>query len=777
MLKKIIVFCFLTASSLSAGPSVNPFTKLDADIVSNDGKGSRSVNFVDFNNDGYVDLFISNGKGGGENNMLYLNDGTGSFIQIDTGVIVNDLKPSDGATFGDYNNDGEIDGFVANWYGLDNLLYQNFGDRWYLQSLEPPASDPSHSEAGSWADYDNDGDLDLFVANSDGLLKNFLYNNQGNGRFIRIDSGIVSTEAIPSRAGIWGDYDSDGDLDLYVTNEGSNANSMFENVGGGFIKITTGALVTDVGNSWTASWGDYDNDGDLDLFVGNNSNQLNKLYQNNGDKTFTTITTGAIVSTFRNSASSSWIDYDNDGLLDLLVTNGWGSPTTNQIYQNLGGGAFAELLQTDISLDTGWAYGCAWGDIDNDGDYDLAVARWQNETEDNSLIRNDTGSYNNWIQIKAIGTQSNRSAIGARIKIKATINSQPTWQIREISSQTGYCSQNSLVTGIGLGDATNIDSLVILWPSGETTIMENISTNQRLELIEPGLKINPDKSYGAVPLEVNFDLLSGYEITSYDWTFADGGSSVEANPLHTFTTAGIYEVTLDVVTTSGNYSTNHTIAVLADSLYPQSVNGTGGSDVELLIYANNNLPVKQLEIPLSWNDGMALTLKSISTSGLRTENMISQQLSLDAFNKRMAYQLTAPEGDYLEPGDGPVLRVVFTIPLGIGIDSTRVELLPYNSYEPKTITTHGIFYPELASGQIKRTCCIGMRGNIDNDSEQVVDISDLVYFVDFQFRAGDAPVCFEESDLIVDAIIDIADLVFMVDYQFRNGDAPPDCEG
>lgn len=466
------------------------FTKILTGPVVSDGTGSRSVNWVDVNQDGAPDLFISNGKAGGQNNLLYLNQGDGTFVQMFGDPVVQDNKPSDGATFGDYNHDGTLDVSVANWYGVDNLLYTGNGDGTFTQITDqPPADDIGHSEAATWADYDNDGDLDLFVANSAGALVNYLYENNSDGSFTKIDTGVVVTAVIPSRLGAWGDYDDDGDLDLFVANENNNHNSLFENLGNGsFVAVSGQPIVSDGGNSLGASWGDIDNDGDLDLFVANGSNQPNYLYRNQGDGTFAREDTSAVVQDFAWSFGSAFVDIDNDGDLDLYVANGYGATAStklpNYLYRNDGTGWFTRDLTESAVLDSGWAYGAAFGDMDNDGDPDLAVAAWQFETENNRLYRNNTDLSAHWLGLDCIGTISNTSAIGTRIRLLATIGGSPVWQTREITSQSGYCGQNDLRAVFGLGDAVVADSIIVRWPSGLVDTLTAAGIDQYWTLVE-----------------------------------------------------------------------------------------------------------------------------------------------------------------------------------------------------------------------------------------------------------------------------------------------------
>lgn len=154
------------------------------------------------------------------------------------------------------------------------------------------------------------------------------------------------------------------------------------------------------------------------------------------------------------------------------------------LYTNNGDGSFTSVTDSVIVTDSGWSYGCAWGDFDKDGDLDVVIAKWLNETQNNTFFINNSGDTNNWVSITCAGIESNASAVGARVRVKATIRGVPTWQMREISSQSGYCSQNGLLAHFGLGDASIIDSIEVRWPLGIITVEENIAVDQFLTLYE-----------------------------------------------------------------------------------------------------------------------------------------------------------------------------------------------------------------------------------------------------------------------------------------------------
>lgn len=487
---KILILSLVAGTEL---PAQN-FTKVTIGPVVNAPGDSRSVNWIDVNNDGQIDLFITNGKAGGQNNRLYLNNGAGDFTTVANSPIVLDGKPSDGATFADTDNDGDPDAFVANWYNESNLFYTNDGTGGFTSiGGVPLVTSGGYSETASWGDYDNDGLLDLYVTRSGAttlLRRNQLYHNDGGNAFTKITAGAPVVQAFVSRSVNWTDIDLDGDLDLFVTNEGSSANNenLYRNDGGGnFTAITTGDLVNNGGSTMSSSWADYDNDGDLDVYLCNDGSD-NALFRNDGNFNFTEITGDPVTMTNSHSFSSAWSDIDNDGDLDLFVTNAYNpvaAELNNLLYLNNGDGTFTKVTTGAPATDLSWSYGCAFGDYDNDGFEDLAVATVAfggNDTND-FLYHND-GNANHWLTVKLVGTVTNRSAIGTKILVKATINGNVVWQMREISAQSSYCGQNDLRAHFGLGDADQIETIIVKWLSGVEETYSNINENQFITIVE-----------------------------------------------------------------------------------------------------------------------------------------------------------------------------------------------------------------------------------------------------------------------------------------------------
>lgn len=472
-------------------PFLNPaiFSKvLNSPVTTTEGD-SRSVNWIDIDSDGDLDLFISNGPEAGENNMLYRNNGTGGFTAVTGDPIVMDGKPSDGATWADFDNDGDIDCFVVNWYGVNNLCYTNNGNGTFTQViLGAFVNDGGHSETASWGDYNLDGWLDLYVTNSFNNESCFLYHNLQNGTFERVPAGAAATTISTARSVNWVDYDLDGDMDLFVTNEGSTSENenLYKNNSGNvnFTKVTSGPLVNDGGKTMSSSWADFDNDGDLDVVLANDQGN-ESLFTNDGSGNFTKITVGPVVSSGGKSFGSNWGDVDNDGDLDLFITNSFGTGSLkNFLFINNGDGSFTKNTTELPAIDAGWSYGCAFGDFDRDGDLDLGVATCQGATQPDYLYENHSAeNQNHWLGVHCVGTISNKSAIGTLVHVQTNINGQPVTLLRDISAQSGYCGQNQLDAHFGLGDATEIN-ITVDWPSGVQEVFGNIAVDQYITIVE-----------------------------------------------------------------------------------------------------------------------------------------------------------------------------------------------------------------------------------------------------------------------------------------------------
>jgi hypothetical protein len=461
-----------TAQSKSATLNIDPtFTKITAGPVATDGGDSSGAAWTDYDGDGFADLFVGNG---GTRNYLYRNNGDGTFTKITNAPPV---KTSGfGASWADFDNDGWPDLFVAE--RAANYLYRNNGDGTFTKVTPFVSSVGSRSWSGSWADYDRDGWLDLFISNGTGNNNELLHNN-GDGTFARVTAGRIVHDGGTSISAAWQDYDRDGWPDLYVANNLNSLGFLYRNLGGGAFERTTNApLATDRLEAIVGDWGDYDNDGWPDLAVAVFGRCA--LYRNRGDGTFERQTTGPFVTNSQTSQIVQWADYDNDGFLDLFSANDSGQD--NALFHNNGDGTFTEIKTGSPVHDGGNSAGAAWADYDNNGFLDLFVANWEG-FRPNFLYRNN-GNGNHWLKVQCVGSASNRSGIGARVRVTAMLHGQPVRQLREISGGTGF-GQGELLAHFGLADAAELTSVVIEWPSGTVQTLGPLPSNQKLVVHEP----------------------------------------------------------------------------------------------------------------------------------------------------------------------------------------------------------------------------------------------------------------------------------------------------
>ncbi len=494
--------------------------------------GSGAV-FFDYDADGDPDLYLINGAPlPGYNmseipiNCLYQNNGDGTFTDVTQIAGVGDDGYGHGGAVADYNNDGNLDLYITN-FGK-NRLYRNNGNGTFTDVTEETGvTEPRWSTGCSFADYDQDGNIDLYVVNyivfsldeenpwcglkekgirayckPDNFVaqSDVLYRNNGDGTFTDVtkSTGIYN----PNGKGLgvaWGDYNNDGHADIYVAND-STENLFYRNLGNGkFTEIgfMIGVALSENGvveNGMGTAFGDWDNDGWIDLTVTNYTEQTNTFYHNDGDGFFTdsTSTTKTAKITYPYVGwATAFVDIDNDGYGDVFVANGHlhdnlkelGQEGTygqrNFIFQNMQDGTFTEVSQ---SLGPGMhledvSRGATFADYDLDGDIDILVT---NSNTPPRLLRNDGGNRNNWLQIKLKATNTSSDAIGARVKITTGDFSQ----IREIQSGDGYLSQRELKLHFGLGNHKNVNKIELRWVSGSIQIVENTPANQVLYIKE-----------------------------------------------------------------------------------------------------------------------------------------------------------------------------------------------------------------------------------------------------------------------------------------------------
>ena len=496
------------------------------------------VAFLDYDDDGYQDVFMVSssrmeGSPAGAFNRLYKNvpgnDGGRVFRDATEGSGLQRRGWGMGCATGDYDNDGDVDIYVT--YVGPNALYRNNGDGTFASvGRRAGVADERWGASAAFADLDADGFLDLYVANylvfdpesppeprrgwkglvvfygPDGMdtVPDALYRNDGDGTFTDLSARTgMNRYYLPGLGVVFGDYDNDGDQDIYVANDGL-PNLLFRNDGDWRLtEVGTPAEVaySDDGRAQAGmgtTFGDFDDDGDADIFVTNYSDDVNTLYQNQGDGFFIDATfalgLGGEAQPYL-SWSTNFFDYDNDRDLDLFVVNGHlfpqlldhpsglRYPQRNLLYANEGG----RFRSVGDSAGPGLAVekvsrGGAFGDYDNDGDIDLLITNL-NDTPD--LLRNEGGNHNNWVGLDLVGTSGNRDAIGARVQLFAG----GQVQTREVRRAYGYQSQHDPRLVFGLGNLKEVDRVEIRWPGGGTQTLRNPPLRRYLVVKEasPGI--------------------------------------------------------------------------------------------------------------------------------------------------------------------------------------------------------------------------------------------------------------------------------------------------
>lgn len=428
----------------------------------------RGAAWGDFDNDNDPDLFVTSTEG--VNWQLFRNDG-GTFVNVAAaaGVTGNGFT-GEQCVWGDYDNDGDLDLYVAT-IGT-NVLYRNNGNGTFVSAgaAAGVAWEGLGSLGASWADYNNDGHLDLFVATIG--ANDVLYENDGDGTFTDVSAlAGIGGAGEDTFGGTWGDYDNDGDADLFVHND-TAANRLFRNEGdGSFTEVTPSFMREGSVRSWGATWHDYDHDADLDLYVTTLGSPC-RLYRNKGNGQFTEVGAAAGVNAGGSQTGSTIADYDFDGDSDIYAAS---YEEANIYFDNLTGAAYynsgkASLVRQSRSVST--------ADYNGDGDLDIFVVVG-NST---NLLYANNGTANPWIRLKLVGTASNRAAIGATV----TLRSAGKRHLQQVSGGTGYLSQDDQRLTFGLGNTAGPDTFEVRWPSGEVQTVTGLARNAVHTITESG---------------------------------------------------------------------------------------------------------------------------------------------------------------------------------------------------------------------------------------------------------------------------------------------------
>ncbi len=456
---------------------IAPPLELAVNEISSFTGNSWGITAVDYNDDCLDDVYIPS-YSENEAGKLFLNNGDETFTEQTGFDLVNNTHPSVTGSWGDINNDGFIDIAVANNVGEGNAVYLNNNFSFNQLSENVVSADDHYAHSVTQVDVNNDSFLDLFITDYFESKFNNLYLGDGTGNYTKLTQGEIVNDAAPSIGAVWADVNGDGWQDAFVPNYGSS-NVLYINNGDlTFEKV----LMGDSSNSSGATFGDIDNDGDFDLYVSNASKQDNILYENDGNGNFTVKYVDFLSNDGGDSHGAAFGDFDNDGWLDLYVAND--REANNFLYINDGTGSFTKLVNAAFLNVGGNSFGVATSDYNSDGYLDIVIAN--HSGEQNFVLKNE-GTGRNWMELILKGTNSNKSAIGAKIELTANINGSLITQTRMLAGSTGGGpgSQSSLTQHFGLSNASFIQEVKIYWPSGYVQTVTGLSVNQKHMITEP----------------------------------------------------------------------------------------------------------------------------------------------------------------------------------------------------------------------------------------------------------------------------------------------------
>jgi hypothetical protein len=497
------------------------FTDVTEEAGFPDDLGRTRVAWGDYNGDGWEDLLL-------DGRMLWRNNGgTGSFSDVTSQAGIRGV-PGVGGVWADYDNDGDLDFYtIVRSFTQRDALWRNDGDGTFTDVTMQAGDvhDDLPSEGAAWADYNDDGYVDLYVANyetasvrSDDELgigtPDVLYKNNGDGTFSNVSriAGVeLDRDELCGRGVAWCDYDDDGDIDIYVSNYRLDPNLLWRNDGeGGFTNVAQNARVEGYasdtvpggdaryGHTIGSDFGDYDNDGDMDLYASNLAHprfimfsDKSMLLNNRGDGTFVDRWYGSGIAYCETSSDSSWADYDNDGDLDLYFTAVY-EDVYSRLFRNAGRERFEDATgESRTTVNNGWGIG--WCDYDHDGDLDLAIGSGSGMR----LFENE-GNDNNWLQVELEGEYSNSKAIGARVRVSAGSLDM----IRDVKGGKGTTTQDMLATHFGLGGHDGNVDVEVRWPGSTSwTDQGSYSVNQRIMISQGDADVDASIALEATPDE------------------------------------------------------------------------------------------------------------------------------------------------------------------------------------------------------------------------------------------------------------------------------------
>jgi tetratricopeptide (TPR) repeat protein len=463
----------------------------------------------DFDEDGYLDILSSTFDSCASLRYFH-NNGDGTFSDWTRKAGLSEQLGGLNMIQGDFNNDGRLDVFVMRgaWeLPIRNSLLRNNGDGTFTDVTQQAglAIPACQTLSAAWGDFDNDGHLDLFVGNEN--APNQLFHNNGGGTFVDVGRASGIDHIACAKGVAVGDYDGDGYLDIYVSNLGSDNLLFRNNRNGTFTNVARGAGVSAPTWSFPTWFFDYDNDGKLDLFVASYSfslvdvlnswtrrpaaSETMKLYRNCGDGSFHDVSSQVGLDRVLMPMGSNFGELTNDGYLDMYLGTGgpsYGSLVPNVLLKNDRGSRFVDVTTASGTGHLQKGHAVAFADINNDGDQEILAQIGGATPGDrffSAVFRNPGGHGNNWINIRLVGVKSNRSAIGARLKLTIQEPGSPARTIFRWVTSGGSFGSSPLRQHIGIGKAKDIDELEIWWPTSKTRqVFHKIASNRFLQITE-----------------------------------------------------------------------------------------------------------------------------------------------------------------------------------------------------------------------------------------------------------------------------------------------------
>lgn len=754
-----------TAIDLQATKAPVPLDTIPFWSSGEQGVYSTGMIWRDANNDGFIDVYFSNGNDiVRASNFVYLSN-RGQLPATASWYSANQ-EYSGHCAVGDINDDGYADFAVSNFLGpagfsqpnLINMYLNIGGTLHYLPDWY--SGDSVYSFSCALGDVDGDGDLDLAVAtgesyNNVSITDRIYFNVDG---VLQSSPGWQSAAATQAMDVTWGDVNNDGWLDLAICYD-DRPEAVFIN-NNGVLQSTPSWQSATNQSANTILFGDVDGDGWLDLLVAYN-NQLGgngrfAVYFNNGAGVLAT-SPGWESSTGGYGSAISLYDYDNDGDRDLAAGRWWDRP---RVYENTG---------TTLTTSPVWqaktatvVEELAWVDIDADG------VEWRADT---FAVTGDRKLF----YTKHDPLYSIDSVIADGVSL----------------GHGDYCYD--LISGwVSLGTAPASELIIHYQYSftADLTVANWDGPNNALgNTRKPYVVIAADTTYGFAPLTVQFADSSTGAANQF-WRFGDGASSTEEHPAHTYTSPGLFDVYLENTSATGwhNHTARDMIVVLADTLSIGVDTITPGAQAIVPVYLTNSQPLEEITLPLRIRD-YPIDLTFVAAElGARTayfDDLAYLTYQYTAGEYRITLRLTANDGTGappLAPGAGEILQLIFsTSGASVAGQFNAIDTFYHSTYSMELKSIHMDYAPKSYSGGVLISgagCCVDFTGNINDDASGDVDLSDLIYFVNYLFLGGPNPACLATANVDGDTecSIDLSDLIYLVNSLFLGGPSPSACD-